>query len=563
MKKWVTATEQNKIGVISKRNIGLKNSREIGFNEGKIQFNDSPMARYLNLNPEQAYAKFELLASVNANDHLYLKEKPRSWNEFLGFLNNNDKQELQNQYNNDVFLILKNNNEIDVEFILALDNYPTGKVRVDWGDGTVEEGVEFFHSYSTPDNGYIQISMPLEEGQIVGFEFLSGTCSADIGQFSREELDRLQLFNNHKFFGDIGHLPKSLKILEISGNNHSVYGSIDELGEQLTTIKFHGVGNFYGSISKLKSPFYDYIWVNAPNSISGDIQHLPDSVRVINITGNNSIEGDILGMPTAITNFIISGDTTITGDIKNIRNGCGEFIVYGLNTLSGLIEEIPSTIGRFKVSGNNTIEGNIALLTVGADIDIRGANTISGDIALLPAGIQYLSLRGFNTVSGIFNGNNSSLKRLYLYGNNTVAFSASTLGSSLELLHLRGFATLTGSIDQIPSQLPYLNCINSSLTGDLKDLSANMHSLGLHGALDLSYTGNIELNHLSLLELLPDTADLTSGNIDDLLVDIDNSTTEFIYGKVIRLTGNNNPRTSASDAAVASLIAKGVTVETN
>lgn len=56
---------------------------------------------------------------------------------------------------------------------------------------------------------------------------------------------------------------------------------------------------------------------------------------------------------------------------------------------------------------------------------------------------------------------------------------------------------------------------------------------------------------------------LTSDMVDNLLIDLDSSTTSWTGSKQIDLAGNNAPRTSASDAAVTSLQNKGVTVITN
>ena len=56
---------------------------------------------------------------------------------------------------------------------------------------------------------------------------------------------------------------------------------------------------------------------------------------------------------------------------------------------------------------------------------------------------------------------------------------------------------------------------------------------------------------------------LSSTEIDNLIIDLDNGNTWGGSSRTLYLKGTNAARTSASDAAVASLVSKSVTVTTN
>ncbi|MGK9476947.1 hypothetical protein ACSSV9_09015, partial [Melioribacter sp. OK-6-Me] len=129
-----------------------------------------------------------------------------------------------------------------------------------------------------------------------------------------------------------------------------------------------------------------------------------------------------------------------------------------------------------------------------------------------------------------------------------------------------GSNTLTGNIADLPAGLTLLNIGGyNTLTGNIADAPAVVTYLSISGRNTLAdYTaGRIWANNFRHLYLRPAAGyGLSSTEVDNLLIDLANVNT-FTNEKQIDIAGNNAPRTSASGAAVSTLISKGVTVITN
>ncbi|MDH7555282.1 MAG: hypothetical protein QHH74_16710, partial [Spirochaetota bacterium] len=185
--------------------------------------------------------------------------------------------------------------------------------------------------------------------------------------------------------------------------------------------------------------------------------------------------------------------------------------IGGNNTISGNIEDVPITIITLYVSGSNTISGNLNNLDSACAFTILrvlGNNTITGDIAYLPSTLLTLDLRGANTVYGDLNDLVSTLQSIYLLGDNAIADYNPPSGGKT-----------------------WYSLANSNAEFNFQPGSAG---------------------------------GLSSAEVDELIIDLDNSTpTSRATMRTIYITGNNAPRTSASDAAVQSLLTKKIIVETN
>ena len=79
----------------------------------------------------------------------------------------------------------------------------------------------------------------------------------------------------------------------------------------------------------------------------------------------------------------------------------------------------------------------------------------------------------------------------------------------------------------------------------------------------MSYTTKTWVNNQNSIVIVVPSGGLISAEVDQLLIDA-SSVATWTGDKIINLTGaGNQARTSASDAAVATLTGKGVTVSTN
>ena len=126
-----------------------------------------------------------------------------------------------------------------------------------------------------------------------------------------------------------------------------------------------------------------------------------------------------------------------------------------------------------------------------------------------------------------------------------------------------GSNTFSGALS-IPSGMTYFSCSgNNTLSGALS-IPSGMTSFLCSGNNTLSdWSWPVIANNQSRFNFVPVGAGgFTSARVDALLMLLDTAGGTWATPKEIRLTGTCQPRTSASDQAVASLVAKGVTVTT-
>jgi len=122
-----------------------------------------------------------------------------------------------------------------------------------------------------------------------------------------------------------------------------------------------------------------------------------------------------------------------------------------------------------------------------------------------------------------------------------------------------------GDVSTLNSGLTSFICKGKNVVnGDLSGLPRSLKIIDIQGLNEInSYTsGHAWDNDLEQLIVLPnDSFGMLSGDIDDLLIDLD--IIDWAGVKILDISGNNHARTSASDTAVASLIIKGVTINVN
>jgi len=151
-------------------------------------------------------------------------------------------------------------------------------------------------------------------------------------------------------------------------------------------------------------------------------------------------------------------------------------------------------------------------------VEIRGSNTLTGDVSGLPSGATYVDIRGSNTLTGDVSG----------------------LPSGLTFVNIQGSNSLTGDVSGLPSEAYFL-----IITG-FSTLTATTTSFWVTGV-GIQWIGF--------------QSDLTTAHVDNLLIAASGHANWIVYRRIDLATGNS-PRSSASDAAVATLQANGVTVLT-
>jgi hypothetical protein len=127
--------------------------------------------------------------------------------------------------------------------------------------------------------------------------------------------------------------------------------------------------------------------------------------------------------------------------------------------------------------------------------------------------------------------------------------------------------TVTGNLSSVPSTIQYLWVTGTNtITGDLASLPANIIGVLLGSSTRVSdYTsGKNWSDALNSFQFNGAVGyGLSATEVDNLLIDLDSTSPWSGSGKLLQLQGSHAPRTSASNAAVLSLQAKGVTVSTN
>jgi hypothetical protein len=441
----------------------------------------------------------------------------------------------------------------------------TADVYINWGDGTVQRiqpGSAYgsiVHNYSTPYTGditYISKSLatitsfydqavPVPVG---GYQAFTGTSlTVTTSEFGKlKGLTQTEIVGI-KITGDVAYLPKSLTYF-VAWSNNTLSGNVKDLPRLLTWINILGNNTLTGTIADFPRPIvssggYGFA-CQGSNTISGNIADLPTtsySGCSLNLIGNNTIIGDITNIPSNYTNIFISGNNVLTGDIANFKSALIGVGIHGYNTLYGNIQSIKSTVVYFSIIGFNYIGGTIASLTssVLESMYIDGRNTITGSIVSLytsATALKYLTVLGSNTISGNISGLSRTLISILLGGSNTVSGALSGLVplTVLEAFYVSGSNTISGDIGSLPSTIKGVGIEGSNTVN----------------AYTRPHTWSAGIASVTFI---PGTA-LTSTITDNLLIDL--NAVPMLSG-TLRLKGST---TTASDAAKAALIARGVTV---
>jgi len=239
--------------------------------------------------------------------------------------------------------------------------------------------------------------------------------------------------------------------------------------------------------------------------------------------GGTTFSGDLTTLQS-VTYLATSGACQAGGDIGNLPESL-KTLSSNSSNYSGSLADLPRGVTKFTVNSDSTITGTIADLPSGLlEFYCNGQAGITGDVADLPSGITRFTPGGDGTyISGDVSNISPSMVEFGMWRNN-----------------------LTGNIANVPSTI--------------KDLLIAGDNTVTYATTSGTHTWPSSMERIYLRPSA--TGILTSAMVDALLIDL-SAVTTWKNEKFIDLQGNCAARTSASDAAVATLQGNGVTVTTN
>jgi hypothetical protein len=419
------------------------------------------------------------------------------------------------------------------------------------------------------------------------------------------------------FIVDTTKLPPAMSTYYNAGVNES-YGSIGQGGISFlpaTLTQFWALGSaegHTGSISPLPTALQVFVsGDNSSQNFTGSINSLPVLLNSFSIGETNStITGSIENLPLGMASFYIYGSPTtqtINGDLGTclaIRPNLRSFTVRGGNTISCNFATFPTlAVGATTVSiqlrGNSTVSGNINQMTNRIrTLQLISSFNLSGDIANIPSSIESFYISGVNAsiITGdIYSLNSKPLTTFLINGmsNHTVTGDLINIPSTLSNLNVSA-GSIYGNVSSLASKTNLTNIqlvgTTGAITGDISLVGSNIISIWISGT-NVNLSGNLSNlpTQISTLNIdkcsftYPTTkvwpsvmgrviiksnsgSGLTTAEVDQLLIDLDTyglSWPNSVSNREINLVTNNAARSATSNAAVASLIAKGVTVSTN
>jgi len=364
----------------------------------------------------------------------------------------------------------------------------------------------------------------------------------------------------------LADMPSTLTKI-IAGGSGTMTGTLSDLPPNITVCGLNQDNTISGNINVLPSSLTQFS-IGGQTTISGDVQYLPSGLTYLSIAGNNTVTGDISALPSGLTILSIVGQNTLSGDITSLPSGLLQCTIAGQNTVHGDIADFPTTLTNLNIGGNNTITGTLNDWPAAGcnSIVMSGNNTVTGGFANLPTNLYNLTMTGnFNTINGDIADLGSNVGQFEVGGQNTVSGNLADLAmATLYTFNLTGNNTVTGDLANLPATTYAFTCSGlNTIYGDIASIPATLYSLSLSGRNTVSdYSGKVwSLTGYQII-VIPFSGGLSDSEVDQLLIDIDGSTFSGSF-KHVSLLGTNAARTVASNIAVLSLQAKGVTVTTN
>ena len=257
-----------------------------------------------------------------------------------------------------------------------------------------------------------------------------------------------------------------------------------------------------------------------------------------------------LSLPSGMTYFSCAGSNTLTGTLS-LPSGITYFLCDGYNTLTGTLS-LPSGITYFRCTGSNTLTGTLSLPSSMTYFYCHGFNTLSGTLSL-PSSMTFFNCFGSNTLSGTLSLP-SSMTHFNCLGYNTLSGTLS-MPSGMTHFNCQGYNTLSGTLS-MPSGMTYFVCLGYNTLSGTLSLPSSMTFFNCTGSNTISgYTPSAKASNQQRFFLTGQNT-LSATDVDNILIDYDAAGGTWMGAKEITIQGNAANRTSASDAAYASLAAK-------
>ncbi len=226
------------------------------------------------------------------------------------------------------------------------------------------------------------------------------------------------------------------------------------------------------------------------------------------------------------------------------------------NTLYlGNLADLPPLTYYLNLSGCSLVTGSLAdLPPLTYYLNLYGCSLVTGSLADLPPVTNTLSLYGCSLVTGSLADLPPVTDTLNLSGCSSVTGSLADLPPLKYYLSLSGCSSVTGSLADLPPLKYYLSLYGCSLvTGSLADLPPVTDTLNLYGC--SSVTGVLS-PHTSLKSCYLAGTGVSQSDMDQTIINLATNNTQT--GGVLTTNGT---RSAASDAAVATLRARGWKVD--
>ena len=165
----------------------------------------------------------------------------------------------------------------------------------------------------------------------------------------------------------------------------------------------------------------------------------------------------------------------------------------------------------------------------------------------------------------IWSDDNNPITQFYS-NDNKYSFDLADFPVNVTDIAISGYNTISGNVADFPVNVTYIAIYGyNTIAGNVADFPVNVTYIAISGYNTITdYTaGRVWANNQQKIYLAPAAGSgLDATEVDNLLIDLANVAT---WGgvKEVWLAGNNAARTAASDAAVATLIGKGVSVTVN
>ncbi len=285
-----------------------------------------------------------------------------------------------------------------------------------------------------------------------------------------------------------------------------------------------------------------FIWTVVTTNVTGAMTGSGNTIAQV-LTNENATAGtavytvtpvfeDCVGIPV---NVIITVQPEAPIEFKLFATSNNAFSLYSISSIS------PITVDW----------GDVAPITYPAGLNTLNhtySSPYTGEIVVTTAANSIVSLNiGQNTV------NNGTIEIRV-----TELAKLKNLGS---LIATRN--AFTGNISGFPSNMIFIDVDENTLTGSISALPAGIQTFDVGGTNSISdYTaGRVWAASMKKVRSIPTTGGLSATEVDNLLIDLSVGTWQTSGS--IDLRGTNAARTVGSNAAVALLGTKGVTVQTN